>query len=136
MDAATKKARAALDAGKAPAAFEKAVKAGLKAARKPKADKDAKALDKIVKRATVVKAAKKAATVTFRGFVIPVGRKSSDSEDGVPTITVKNVSETIKLFEKLPKGCSWLTDTSAATKDTLNLYNKAGAYIAEVRIAK
>ena len=97
-----------------------------------KADKQAKALDKIVKNKKVAKAK----AVTFRGFVIPVNRKSTDSEDSVPTISVKNVADTIKLFEKLPKGCTWLADTSAATKDTLNLYNKSGAYIAEVRINK
>lgn len=107
-------------------------KKGYAAVLEGRKTKDAKALDKIVKQKKVAKAN----TVTFRGFVIPVGRKSGDSEDGIPTISVKNVNETVKLFEKLPKGCTWLADTSAATKDTLNLYNKSGAYIAEVRITK
>ena len=99
-------------------------------------ERNVKALTKIVERKTVVKAAKKPDVLKFRGYSIPINRKNGDTEEGVPTIPVKNVNDTIKLFEKLPKGCTWLADPAVSSRDTLNVYNRAGAYIAEVRIER
>lgn len=63
-------------------------------------------------------------------------RKKSDAFDTVPTIAVKNVADTIKVFSKLPNGCTWMADITASTKDTLDVYNKHGVHIAEVRIER
>jgi hypothetical protein len=99
--------------------------------KKGKAVGSAKALDKIVSRGKVVKAAKKEDVLKFRGFIIPIKRKSTDSEESVPTIPVTGVGDTLKLFEKLPKGCTWMGDT--ADKTTMSVYNKSGALIADLR---
>jgi len=63
-------------------------------------------------------------------------RKKSDAFDSVPTISVKSGADTIKVFSKLPKGFSWLTDNGTSTKDTLMVYNKHGVHIADVRIER
>jgi hypothetical protein len=60
-------------------------------------------------------------------------RKKSDSFDSVPTISVKNGADTAKVFAKLPKGFTWLTDLGASTKDTLMIFNKHGVHIADLR---
>jgi hypothetical protein len=63
-------------------------------------------------------------------------RKKSDAFDSTPTISVKNGADTIKVFSKLPKGFSWLTDLGSSTRDTLMVFNKHGVHIADVRIER
>lgn len=75
----------------------------------------------------------KAAAVKYKGIVIPVKRKNSGDESDVPTIQVKNVTETMKVFALLPKGCTWMTEVNASTADELNVYNASGALIVQLR---
>lgn len=78
-----------------------------------------------------VKKPAKAAVVKYKGFVIPVARKSMDSDEtGIPTIEVKNLTEVIKVASLLPAGCTYL-----GSGTTLSLYNRGGALIAELRQA-
>lgn len=73
----------------------------------------------------------KPVAVKYKGIVIPVKRKNGGDESDVPTIQVKNVNETMKVFALLPKGCTWLAD--GVSKDTMSVYNSGGALIAELR---
>lgn len=78
----------------------------------------------------------KSEVLKYKGAVIPVGRKQGDDEDNVPTIVVKTVSDTMKLFEKLPKGCTWGAAGNGQAGGCLNIYNAKGMLICELRTAK
>jgi hypothetical protein len=101
--------------------------------------KNAKALDKIVANKKVAKVDKRRETPQIKIGKVVIerpARKKSDAFDSVPTISVKSGADTIKVFSKLPKGFSWLTDNGTSTKDTLMVYNKHGVHIADVRIER
>lgn len=66
-----------------------------------------------------------APVVKYKGQVIPVKRKNGQDGLDVPTIEVKNVAETVKVFALLPKGCSWVSDSQG-----LNIFNGSSALIA------
>lgn len=103
----------------------RAAKDGTQSAKKP-----ATALKAATKKLDVKKPAK-APVVKYKGFVIPVARKSMDSDEtGIPTIEVKNLTEVIKVASLLPAGCTYL-----GSGTTLSLYNRGGALIAELRQA-
>lgn len=101
-----------------------------KATKPTKANVAAKVAGMNLSKKLDVKKPVKAAVVKYKGFVIPVTRKSSDSDEGVPTIEVKGLTEVIKVASLLPAGCTY---TGSGT--TLMLYNRSGALIAELRQA-
>lgn len=77
------------------------------------------------------KAQAKLAVVKFSGAVIPITRKTGDSDENVPTLALSKVSDISKLLAKLPKGCFIGT-----MGGELRIYNKAGMLIVEVRTAR
>lgn len=70
-----------------------------------------------------------APVVKYKGQIIPVKRKNGSDGLDVPTIEVKNVTETLKVLALMPKGATWLTERN----DTINVFNASGALIAELR---
>lgn len=74
--------------------------------------------------------AKKPVVLRYRGVVININRKIGEA-DATPVVHVKTVSDTMKLFEKLPKGCSWLPQLK--NTHTLDIFNKYDALIVQVR---
>ena len=113
------------------------------AAKKPAAKKGyaavvegRKKLDKVAAAAKVDKRRETPQIKIGKVIIERPARKKSDAFDTVPTIAVKNVADTIKVFSKLPNGCTWMADISSSTKDTLDVYNKHGVHIAEVRIER
>lgn len=85
-----------------------------------------------MKAVKVAKAKKPSTAVKFKGFLIPVTRKNGTDGLDVPTIQLNKVSDISKLFALLPKGCT--VDTFSTQQ--INLFNKSGALIAEIRTNK
>lgn len=115
------------------AATKAAVTTTPKAATKPLLTKRAAPVPHASMKAVKAAKVKKPSTaVKFRGFLIPVTRKNGTDGLDVPTIQLSKVSDISKLFALLPKGCT--VDTFSTQQ--INLFNKSGALIAEIRTNK
>ncbi len=68
----------------------------------------------------------------FGKAIIPTKRKNGNDGLDVPTIALTKVSEFAKLFAKLPKGCTVM----GGARNDVNIFNRAGALIAEIRTVK
>lgn len=112
-----------------PAAAKKAPAKKIAAKPATKASKAAVAAVPLEKKKAVKKAP---VNLKYKGIVIPVGRVPGDDLE-IPTVMVKSVADTVKLFAKLPTGTTWRAG-SYDDKSSLNIYNRSGAHVAEVRI--